>query len=254
MVPERPRTVPKGPGSAPEGSGMSRNDPRRSRKVLEASGRFQKFTGSTTHYPMPLALGGKPPRLPWPAKEVGAHQGEGILLQVGIPKPKYGRFPVGRCGKVWKVWESKLDSPPPLLRPKGLLATYIMWGRGGRRSTTCPQGLCATLPPLIPVAPQLDPGLDVVLDQNPLGFSPSSFLGGVLLWMAERCWIAATGCVDTGRGIITLILLRGSSSSRRSVRGTCSWDRSMDCLWEIYFDYFHYVHPLHQLFFRCNRW
>ena len=95
--------------------------------------------------------------------------------------------------------------------------------------------------PLIPVAPQLDPGLDVVLDRNPLGFSPSSFLGGVLLWTAERCWIAATGCVDTGRGIITLILLRGpSSSSRRSVRGTCSWDRSRDCSWEIYFDYFHY--------------
>src|SRR4051812_49197380 len=125
MAPERPRTVPEGPGSAPEGSGMSRNDPRRSRKVLEVS-------GSTTNYPTPLALGGKPPRLPWPDKEVGAHQGEGILLQVGIPKPKYGRFPVGRCGKVWQVWESKLDSPPPLLRPKGLLATYIMRGGGGR--------------------------------------------------------------------------------------------------------------------------
>src|SRR3954467_15915320 len=70
--------------------------------------------------------------------------------------------------------------------------------------------------PLNPVAPLLDPGLYAVLDQNPLGFSPSSFLGGVLLWMAERCWIAATGCVDTGRGIITLILLRGASSSSSS--------------------------------------
>src|SRR4051812_45337383 len=109
--------------------------------------------------------------------------------------------------------------------------------------------------PLNPVAPQLDPGLDVVLDRNPLGFSPSNFLGGVLLWMAERCWISATGCVDTCRGIITLILLRGaSSSSRRSVRGTCSWDRSRDCSWEICFDYFHYVRELHQLFFRKPRW
>src|ERR1041385_8940287 len=90
----------------------------------------------------------------------------------GNTKTHYGRFPVGRCGKVWKAWESKLDSPPPLLRPKGLLATYIMWGRGGGRCTTCPQGLCATLPPLNPVAPLLDPSLDAVLDRNPLGFSP----------------------------------------------------------------------------------
>ena len=96
--------------------------------------------------------------------------------------------------------------------------------------------------PLIPVAPQLDPGLDAVVDRNPLGFSPSSFLGGVLLWTVERCWIATMVCVDTGRGIITLILLRGASSSRRSVRGTCSWDRSRDYSWEICFDYFHYVH------------
>src|SRR3954463_13134542 len=199
MVPERPRTVPKGPGSAPEGSGMSRNDPRRSRKVLEASGRFRKFPGSTTHYPTPLALGGKPPRIPCPAKEVGAHQGEGIFLQVGIPKPKYGRFPVGRCGKVWEVWESKLDSPPPLLRPKGLLATYIMRGGGGAQYRSNPKAYAPPSLPLNPVSPQLDPGLDVVLDRNPLEFSPSSFLGGVLLWMAERCWIAATGCVDTGR-------------------------------------------------------
>src|SRR3954469_15581540 len=131
-----------------------------------------------------------------------------------------------------------------------------MRGRGGEATHIKPQGLCATPLPLNPVAPQLDPGLDAVLNRNPLGFSPSSFLGGVLLWMVERCWIAAMVCVDTGRGIITLILLRGasSSSSQRSVRGTCSWDRSRDCSWDIYFDYFHYVHPLHQLFFRYNRW
>src|SRR3954468_11044149 len=130
-------------------------------------------------------------------------------------------------GKVWEVWESKLDSPPPLLRPKGLLATYIMWGRGGGCSTTCPQGLCATLPPLNPVAPLLDPGLDAVLDRNPLGFSPSSFLGGIHLWTAERCWISATGCVDTNGGVVPSTLLRGACSWDLSVgldRGTCSWD------------------------------
>ena len=68
--------------------------------------------------------------------------------------------------------------------------------------------------PLNPVSPQLDPGLDVVLDRNPLGFSPSSFLGGVLLWTAEHCWIAATGCVDTNGGVVPSTLLRGA----------CSWD------------------------------
>src|SRR3954447_15515556 len=109
MAPERPRTVSEGPGSAPEVSGMSRNGPGMAGKVREASRRSWKVPGSTTHSPAPLYLGSKPPRLPWPAKEVRAHQGEGILLQVGIPKPKYGRFPVGRCGKVWEVWESKLD-------------------------------------------------------------------------------------------------------------------------------------------------
>src|SRR4051794_27653334 len=66
------------------------------------------------------------------------------------------------------------------------------------------------------VAPLLDPGLDVVLDRNPLGFSPSSFLGGVLLWTRERCWIAAMGCVDTNGGVVPSTLLRGA----------CSWDLS----------------------------
>src|SRR4051812_41542943 len=103
---------------------MSRNGPGMSRKVLEASRRLWKVPVSTTHSPAPLALGGKPSRLPWPAKEVGAHQGEGILLQVGITKPKYGRFLGGRGGKVWKAWESKLDSQSSLscaLGPPGHL-------------------------------------------------------------------------------------------------------------------------------------
>src|ERR1041385_9222581 len=98
MAPERPRTVPEGPGSAPEVSGMSRNGPDMSWKLLEGHGRFRKVPGSTTHSPAPLALGGKPPRLPWPAKGRGAHQGGGILLEVGIPKPKWQVS----GGKVWE--------------------------------------------------------------------------------------------------------------------------------------------------------
>src|ERR1041384_6225972 len=100
------------------------------------------------------------------------------------PPGRKSNFPIWQVSG-GKVWESKLDSPPTLLHPKGLLATYIMRGRGGGCSTTCPQGLCATLPPLNPVAPLLDPGLDAVLDRNPLGFYPSSFLGGVHLSTEE---------------------------------------------------------------------
>src|SRR3954471_9667327 len=91
-----------------------------------------------------------------------------------------------------------------------------MSGGGGGAAHLIPKAYAPPSLPLNPVAPQLDPGLDVVLDRNLLGFSPSSFLGGVLLWTAERCWIAAMGCVDTNSGIVTLILLRGTSSSSSS--------------------------------------
>src|ERR1041385_6923854 len=62
-----------------------RNVPKRSRKVLEASRRFRKVPGSTTHCPAPLALGGKPPRLPWPARWWGRTKKGWEILQVGFP-------------------------------------------------------------------------------------------------------------------------------------------------------------------------
>src|SRR3954464_10984272 len=114
---ERPRTVLEGPGSAPEGSGMFRNDPGRARKVLEASGRFRKYPGSTTHYPTPLALGSKPTRLPWPAKGWGAHQGGGILLQVGSPT-LHGRFLVGRFGRFGRFGSPSWTPHPPYCAPR----------------------------------------------------------------------------------------------------------------------------------------
>ena len=142
MVPERSRTIPEGPESAPEGSGMSRNDPGRSRKVLEDSGRFRKFLGSTTHYPTPLALGASHLGCP------GRPRGGGVPRGRNPPPGGKSNSPIWQVsgGKVWEVWESKLDSPPPLLRPKGLLATYIMRGGGGGVAHIKPQGLCATLP------------------------------------------------------------------------------------------------------------
>src|ERR1041385_5189061 len=148
MAPEHSLEVPEGIGSAPKVSGMSRNSPGRSRKVLEASRRFRKVPGSTTHCPAPLALGGKPPRLPWPARWWGRTKRggrssrwdfqiplwkvsggkvcvglEGLGGQVGLPnllelRPR----PLGHLYKVsrgWgedtqlvpkEVWESNLDS------------------------------------------------------------------------------------------------------------------------------------------------
>src|SRR4051812_10199908 len=76
MVPERPITVPEGPGTIPEGPGSFR-------KVLEGSGQY--------HLLRPLCLGGKPPGPALAGQEVGAHQGGGVLLQVGFPNPPWSR-------------------------------------------------------------------------------------------------------------------------------------------------------------------
>src|ERR1041385_706815 len=99
MAPEHSLEVPEGIGSAPKVFGMSRNGPGRSRKVLEASRKFWKVPGSTTHCSAPLALGGKPPRLPWPARWWGRTKGGGGNPPPGgISKYHYGRFSVGRYG------------------------------------------------------------------------------------------------------------------------------------------------------------
>src|SRR4051812_24150627 len=131
MTPKRPRTVSEGPGSAPEGSGMSRNYPRRSRKVLEASGRFRKFPGSTTHYPTPLALGGKPPRLPWLAKGWGRTKGE----------ESSSRWEVQLSNMAGFRWEGlgglgvHVALPTPLIEPQGPPGHLYNEGRGWGRST-----------------------------------------------------------------------------------------------------------------------
>src|SRR3954464_7058927 len=118
MAPERSLEVPEGPGSAPEVSGMSRNPPRWSRKVLEASRRFRKVPEVYGQYhPLPPRpnLVGKPP---WPAKGVGAHQTRGILLQVGIQTPHKAGFRWEGVGRFGRFWESKLDSPPTWAAPQ----------------------------------------------------------------------------------------------------------------------------------------
>src|SRR3954467_4613001 len=187
---------------------------------MEGSGRFRAVP------PTPL----RP--WPWGASHLGCP---------GRPKG-WGRTKGKEFPSRWKVqlsnmagfrWEGlgglgvQVGLPTPLIAPQGPLGHLYNVGEGWGRSTTCTQGLCATLPPLNPVAPQLDPGLDAVLDRNPLGFSPSSFLGGVHLWTAEHCCISATGCVDTNGGVVPSTLLRGACSWDLSVgldRGTCSWD------------------------------
>jgi len=125
--PECPETVPVCPG--------------RSWKLLEGHGRFRKVPGSTTHSPAPLALGGKPPRLPWPAKGWGAHQGEGIPsrwkvqlsnmagfrweglgglgVQVGLPTPLIApQGPLGHLYNVGEGWGAQHNlSPRPMRHP-----------------------------------------------------------------------------------------------------------------------------------------
>src|SRR3954466_15157891 len=113
MAPECPRTVPEGPGSAPEVSGMSRNGPGMSWKLLEGHGRFQKVPDSTTHSPAPLALGGKPPRQPWPARRGKAHQGGGILLQVGLPIPVLAGFRWEGVGSFGRLGSPSWTPKPP---------------------------------------------------------------------------------------------------------------------------------------------
>src|SRR3954469_16693293 len=127
MAPERPRTVPEGLGSAPEGSGMSRNDPGRSRKVLEASGRFLKVPGSTTHYPTPLALGASHLGCPKSSKGWGGRNMGGILLQVGLQSTleedsTVGRSPFGR--------RSPRGTPPAPIAPQGPPGHLYNEGRG----------------------------------------------------------------------------------------------------------------------------
>src|ERR1043165_4273338 len=108
--PECPEMVPVGPG--------------RSWKLLEGHGRFRKVPESTTHCPAPLALGDKPPRLPWPARWWGRTKG-------GDPPP--GEITKSNIWKVsgGKVWEGleglgvQVGLPTPLASALGPLATYI---------------------------------------------------------------------------------------------------------------------------------
>src|ERR1041385_2580459 len=113
MAPEHSLEVPEGIGSAPEVSGMSRNGPGRSRKVLEVSRRFRKVAGSTTHYPAPLALGGKPPRLPWPARWWGRTKKGWEILQVGFPNTIMEGFRWEGVGSFGRLGSPSWTPKPP---------------------------------------------------------------------------------------------------------------------------------------------
>src|SRR3954470_15321565 len=87
--------------------------PGRSWKLLEGHGRFRKVPGSTIHSPAPLALGGKPPRHPWPARKGEAHQGGGILLQVGLPIPVLAGFRWEGVGSFGRLGSPSWTPKPP---------------------------------------------------------------------------------------------------------------------------------------------
>src|SRR3954467_14358116 len=117
MAPEHSLEVPEGPGSASEVSGMSRNGPGRSWKLLEGHGRFRKVPYGTTHSPTPLSLGGKPPRQPWPARRGEAHQGGGILLQVGLLIPVLAGFRWEGVGSFGRLESPSWTPKPPWAAP-----------------------------------------------------------------------------------------------------------------------------------------
>ena len=120
MAPKHSLEVPEGPGNAPEVSGMSRNDPGMSRKVLEASRRSWKVPeGSGQYHPLPYApgLGGKPPRLPWPARRWGRTKEGGILLQVGLPIPIMAGFRWEGVGRFGRLGSPSWTPNPPWAAP-----------------------------------------------------------------------------------------------------------------------------------------
>src|ERR1043165_4698416 len=131
MAPEHSLEVPEGPGSAPEVSEMSRNGPGMSRKVLEASRRFRKVPGSTTHYPTPLALGASHLGCPKSSKGWGGRNMGGILLQVGLQSSLEEDSPVGRTPFGSR---SPIGTPHLLGRPRQPLGHLYNEGRGKGRS------------------------------------------------------------------------------------------------------------------------
>src|ERR1041384_3447251 len=82
-VPKRSRYVPEGPGSF--------------KKVMEGSGRFRTV----------------PPRQPWPARRGEAHQGGGILLQVGLPIPVLAGFRWEGVGSFGRLGSPSWTPKPP---------------------------------------------------------------------------------------------------------------------------------------------
>src|SRR4051812_8054053 len=134
---------------------MSRNHPERSRngrewsrRVLEGSGRFHKFSDSTICAPPPLALGGKALQGGWPKFGWwGRHMWKESSLDSDSP---VGRTPFES--------RSPKGTPTPLIAPKGPPGHLYKEGKGWGAQHNSTLAPCATLPSLNPVSPLLDPG------------------------------------------------------------------------------------------------
>src|ERR1041384_2681839 len=140
---------------------MSENGPGRSWKLLEGSRSFRAVPPTT---PRPYPWGASHLGCPGRPRRWGAPRGGnpppggntktqiwqvsggkvwevlgGLGVQVGLPTPLIA--PQGPLGHLYNVGEG-------WGRPKGLLATYIMWGRGGGAAHLIPK---AYAPPSLPL-------------------------------------------------------------------------------------------------------
>src|SRR4051812_23113895 len=156
---------------------MDSAGPRRSWKVLEASERFHKFPDSTIWAPPPLALGGKAPQGGWPKLGGGgALLWEESSLDSNSP---VGRTPFGS--------RSPKGTPTPLGRPRRPLGHLYNVGEGwGAQHIKVPRPMRHP-PSSQPRCSTIRPWFRRCSRSESVRVFPSSFLGGVHLWMAECC-------------------------------------------------------------------
>src|ERR1041384_6791446 len=99
---------------------------------MEGSGRLRKVPPTPLR---PWTWGGKPPRQPWPAREGEAHQGGGILLQVGFPTPYMEGFRWEGVGRFGRLGSPSWTPKPLWAAPQGPPGHLYNEGKGWGSNT-----------------------------------------------------------------------------------------------------------------------